>query len=281
MSFLSHLRFKRRKTVREHAQLMGVSERTVYRYIETLEQHFLIDKDEYERYFIHTDIDEDEIRIKLTAEELQFLYNLVSKSKSKLKEGLQAKLDLNLRIELNEDDDHASKIDVLESAINSRKKVKLEKYTAASSVTPKAKIVEPISITEFKYLTAYDVESGNTKIYAISRISGVVPMDEAMENEEEHRYLKPDIFGMSGGKAFNIHLKLKNRAYLLMREEFPRSVEFLKKAEDPYFPYELKCWVYGLEGIGRYALGMLDHIRIIENEALKDYIMSKIRLFGE
>ena len=61
------------------------------------------------------------------------------------------------------------------------------------------------------------------------------------------------------------------KAYLLLREEYPKSLPFLQKSEeeDRYF---FIGPVNGLKGIGRFVMGLLNEIDILSPNELKQYI---------
>jgi predicted DNA-binding transcriptional regulator YafY len=171
---------------------------------------------------------------------------------------------------------YAAIIDLLLTAINNKRKVVLQNYTPGSSQTPQIRHIEPIAITELKYLTAFDTKAKKNKVYSIFRIGKVTILDEAQEFENDHKHVKPDIFGMTTGKAYPLKLKLSPRACLLMKEEFPRSVEFLRKTGDSKHPYIFDGYVYALEGVGRFVMGLLHETVIEQPIELKEYIAEKI-----
>ena len=273
------LQYKRTKTYAELASILNKSERQVRRDIKMLERFFQLEYDFYGRPFILTEVNEDELMVNLTTEEMAFLSTLVRKSKSKFKDGLMKKLDLELHLEFDEDSELAKKIDHLEVAISAKNKVILKNYASAHSKSVRDIEVEPIMITEFKYLTAFDVTDKKVKVFAIDRITGVETTQMPFGYQELHLHLKPDPFGMASGQAHLVDLLLSERAYLLMREEYPRTRLQITKSDSPDYPWRFYSTVYGLEGIGRFVLGLLGEIEIVTPQELKNYLKDRISQF--
>ena len=65
------------------------------------------------------------------------------------------------------------------------------------------------------------------------------------------------------------------RAYLLLREEFPRSIPYLSK-DEATGEYIFNGPVYSFDGIGRFVMGLVDEIEIRTN-ALKKHIIQKVQ----
>jgi hypothetical protein len=63
----------------------------------------------------------------------------------------------------------------------------------------------------------------------------------------------------------------------LLTEEYPLADKFLTKISDNEFILETKVCSY--EGVGRFVLGLLADIEIIENEEFKRFIKEKKKNF--
>lgn len=274
---IDQLKYKRRKSYKQLANILEKSERQIRRDVQMLERFYALDYDEYGRPFILAEVNEDELMVSLTAEEMDFLGKLVNGSKNTLREGLLKKLDRMQRLDLSDRPSIAEVIDTLEEGINRKERVMLKGYVSAGNDQPRDILVEPISITELKYLTAFDVKGGITKIYSLDRMQDAELLFEDFECEEQHRHLKPDPFGVVTGKAYDAELLLTNRAYLLMREEYPRTLEFLHASENEKYPWRFKGWVFGLQGVGRFVLGLIDEIKVMSPEELNRFIEEKVR----
>lgn len=76
-----------------------------------------------------------------------------------------------------------------------------------------------------------------------------------------------------------IKLKLSNLASNLIREEYPSSLDVLKdnsEVDKEQYPTILSTEVFSLLGIGRFYMGLLKEIKVVEGKELiqyaKDYI---------
>lgn len=275
LALITLLKYERRKTKKELADILGKSERQVYRDLKMLENFFSLDYDSRNRPFIFTEVNEDELMINLTFEEMATLKAMVEKSRSPFKKSLISKLDINLQIDFDSDSDLAVKIETIELAIDSKMQIVLKNYTSANSKKVRDIIVEPIAITEFKYLTAFDVIDQKNKVFSIERIEAIQDRSEVFAHEKKHQRLKPDPFGMAGGITYSLDLLMTDRAYLLMREEYPRSKGFVAKIDHPDFSWRFFGVIHGLEGIGRFVMGLPGEIKVETPTALGDYIREK------
>lgn len=61
-----------------------------------------------------------------------------------------------------------------------------------------------------------------------------------------------------------------------MQEEYPHARKCLTKGDDDtHWLFETDIANY--EGIGRFVLGLYEHIEVIEDDGLKAYLKEKIR----
>ena len=77
---------------------------------------------------------------------------------------------------------------------------------------------------------------------------------------------------MSGEKPIPVSLTLDLMAKNLLVEEFPRAAECLKPHKGDANIWYFDTNVYRLEGIGRFCIGLADHIEIIDSPELKKYV---------
>lgn len=72
-----------------------------------------------------------------------------------------------------------------------------------------------------------------------------------------------------------VTLKLKMRAYLLLREEFPQALPYLEKLETGDFQFHGP--VKSFEGIGRFIMGLPDEVTITHPLDFKAFIEQRLR----
>jgi len=277
LCMISILKFSKRKTRAEHARSLGVSERQIRRDLQMLERFFEIEYDLDNRPFIIAERDDNGILLNFTREEIALINSLVESSKSKIASDILRKTNADLYF----DQDHprflSSHIERIRKAIKNKKQIRL-KYTSGSSPHSKERILEPVDIIEKKYFTAFDIDAEKMKMYAFERVDDEVEVLKTnFEFQAKHRHFTPDLFGMYSGENYHVILKLSQRAYLLLREEYPRAALELYKTSDTEYPWKFDQYVNGLEGIGRFVMGLSDHIQIEKGEELKLFLRDKAK----
>jgi hypothetical protein len=87
-----------------------------------------------------------------------------------------------------------------------------------------------------------------------------------------------DIFRINSFEQIPVKLKLGLRAASLLVEEYPLGEKYLTPY--PYDPYHfiLDINICGYEGVGRFVIGLLDDIEIIEGEGLKEFLRERVKL---
>lgn len=275
---ISLLKYKRRRTLDQLAALLEKSTRQIRRDLKSLERFVDLDYDEYNRPFIFADKDDNGIFINVTDEEMALLADLVGNVQHKLKDGLIIKLNKNLFLDFQLKTDLARLINQLKYAIRNKQCILIEAYQGAKDNKPKDVELEPVNIIDLKYLAAFEPASGLNKIYALERITkGIKVLDTSITHEDKHRHQQPDVFGIITGEVHQIKLALSTRAYLLLKEEYPRSVQYIHKHDDENHPWRFDANAYGLQGVGRFVMGLLDEVRILEGERLTKYVREKVK----
>lgn len=270
----------RPRTIENLSIELDTTSRTIYRYIKLLEElGFLIDKDWHNQYFIHKSVEDEDKNIYFTEVEAVIMKEVIASSLANhpLKESLMKKLFLHS--ELKEIPEQLLKarlgklVEQLVVAIEHRGQVILKSYHSGHSGIIRDRLVEPFDFgPSYETVIAFEPESKLTKHYKIERISSVVELDKDWKFEEKHQTPSSDIFGISGEDMVQIRLSMSLKAYLLLREEYPKSIPYLQKSEEEEDRYYFIGPVNGLKGIGRFVMGLLGEIEIIEPDALKDYI---------
>jgi len=269
-------------TIRQLADRFDTSERTIYRYLNLLEEvDFLIEKDFENRYFIITS-DDDPMQAQFSVEETRLLKKLIlaGTNANPLKNLLLKKLSLNSEIDsmprLFVKARLGKFVDQLAESIKNKNQVILKNYHSANSNEIRDRLVEPIQFGDnYQSIISLDTQDKICKQFKLDRIGEVIEIKKKFQFEELHQKNQADIFGMTGDSNAWITLHLSLRAYLLLREEFPLSIPYIEKTEDGY---QFHGPVSNFEGVSRFILGLLDEIRIINPKGLKDFVLNKIQL---
>lgn len=267
-------------TIRQLAERFDTSERTIYRYINLLEEvDFLVEKDFENRYFIITSED-DPSQSQFSVEETRLIKKLIQSgtTDNPLRNLLLKKLSLNseldsmprlfLRARLGKI------VEQLAEAIRNKQQVVLKNYHSAHSGEIRDRLVEPIHFGDnYQSIMALDTADKICKQFKLDRIGEVINLQKPFAHESLHQKNQTDIFGFTGDANTWITLELSLRAYLLLREEFPLALPFLSKEEDHYLFHGP---VANFEGVGRFTLGLIDEIRIKAPTEFVTFIKDKI-----
>lgn len=269
-------------TIRQLAERFDTSERTIYRYINLLEEvDFLIEKDFDNRYFIITS-DDDPSQAQFSMEETRLMKKLIQSgaNDNPLKNLLLKKLSLNSELDsmprLFLKARLGKFVDELAEAIKNKRQVVLKNYHSAHSNEIRDRLVEPIHFGDnYQSIMALDTMDKVCKQFKLDRIGEVIALHKSFEFESFHQKNQTDIFGFTGDASTWITLQLSLRAYLLLREEYPLAVPYLTKQEDHYLFHGP---VANFEGVGRFTLGLVDEITIKSPESFIAFLKNKLKL---
>ena len=169
------------------------------------------------------------------------------------------------------DKDKVKNLARIQSAIREERIVILHNYSSSHSGVIADRRVEPFYLDKYgTSVWCYDIDSKDNKVFSISRIGYVSILEDKWVNKLLHKKLKTDIFHLSGEKGINVTLQLDLMAKNLICEEYPESKNVIKKMKDSD-NWTLNTEVYKIEGIGRFYIGLAEHIKIINAPELKEY----------
>lgn len=273
-----------RYTVDDLAGKLDMSPRTVYRYIDTFrDAGFVVKKngnyiklDKKSPYF-----KEISSLVHFTDEEAHILKSAIESIdenniiKQNLKNKLYSVYDYKILAECVTKGSNAKNVNNLTEAITEEKQVLLKNYSSAHSKHISDRIIEPYEFTaNYIQVWGYEPESGENKMFKVSRIGEVQILDKDWQNKEKHRSAYMDIFRISSFEQLPVKLELGLRAASLLVEEYPLSEKYLKKINDKR--YLLETNVCGYEGIGRFVLGLLDDITVLAPENFIAFLRTRI-----
>lgn len=270
-------------SAKQMARQYGSTTRTIYRYLDLLkESGFELETDDLHRYRIvgaaeifsragETFSLEEANLIKTAVMAIHPTHplhqNLLSKLFAHTMLSETAGLIYNSRTGLV--------INRLSKAIDEKRQVILENYQSVNSESTRHRLVEPIGfVNNMRYFFAY--EPGRHKVlqFKVDRVYGVELLEQNFQHEHRHRQQHPDAFGMNSSERITVELRLSQRAASLLREEFPLAAAGIKR-EDKDEDFTWTGQVQGLEGIGRFVLGLPGEIRIKQPEALRTYLIQQ------
>lgn len=262
------------------AERLDMSRRTVYRYIDTFrEAGFVIKKS---GDCIRLDKESPHFRdisqlVHFTEEEAVILKSAIENidDTNLLKQNLKRKLysvyDNRTLADTVVRGKNAPNIRRLVEAIEEQRQVVLHGYQSAHGGEVRDRRVEPFAFTtNYVQVWCFDPEDGANKLFKTARIGSVVATDTPWQHTDEHREGFIDAFRIHGERRHRVRLELGMLAYNLLCEEYPL-------AERDVRPIGRRRWLLDTEvasmaGVGRFVVGLLDDIRIVESPELKAYI---------
>lgn len=268
------------RTIDQVAKEMGITPRTVYRYIDDIrEAGFVVNKlygNVYAMGKVARGLSDFNRLIYFTEEEAYITAKMIEgiDNNNVLKRDLQRKLasvyDSTAIANYIDNSANAANVEALADAIKRKKQVVLKQYESAHSNEAKDRLVEPIEFTANMIdIWAYDIENGDNRVFKVARIHEVEVTDSGWEFAAKHKAIKPDVFRMVGNLNKKIILQLNTRAKSLLLEEFPLAEKDLKREDGKWL---LKTTIHNLEGAGRFVIGLAADIKIIEGDKLRDYV---------
>ena len=267
-------------TIDELAEKLGMSYRSVYRYIDTFKASgFVIEKLQKNVYKVgkmprsHVDMS----KLIYFSEEEAYLVNSMinglhptNQLKADLKKKLSAIYSCTSIANYVHSEDAINNIQELEVAVRDKKKVILKSYESANSHEVTDRFIEPFEFTTNCIdIWGYDLEKQECRVFKISRIKSVVVLDDSWSNEDKHQKSKTDCFRMSGYEQTPVKLELSLMAKNLLLEEYPLAQKDIKEIDGKWI---LETMVSDMAGVGRFVIGLADEIEVIDSPALRDYI---------
>ncbi|MBK8043751.1 MAG: WYL domain-containing transcriptional regulator [Haliscomenobacter sp.] len=257
------------------ASVLETSRETVYKYIRLLESvGYQIDKDEHNRYFLLIDHASDHDLVD--TEEAGFLQDLLWQApaghplRDRILHKLNRQFTLRPLVQSLGKFQVYEHINTLGLAIESGRRVRLQNYLSGENELSH-RYCEPVEFLEnYAYLWAYDLERQDYRQFKLDRIGRVETLDEPIASAHESR--TPDLFGWTGPRWLPVVLRLTNRAYQLLLEEYPSAKPFLRSSKGQLlFDGMVRDW----RGIGRFILGLPGEIEVLEPEELLDYLQQR------
>lgn len=272
-------------TVNDLAERLDTSYRSIYRYIETFKDAgFVVQKldggvyklGKESRYF-----KEISQLVHFTDEEAHIVNQLIEAldDTNSLKQNLRKKLTAVYNCTSMASSvvrgKNASNVNRILDAIENRRQVVLVDYSSSHAGVVRNRLVEPFGFTT-NYVQAwcYEPESGMNKLFKVSRIGSVEMLDVEWQYESEHSQGYIDIFRMTGFEQHRVQLCLGMLAHNLLLEEYPLSERDVKPVDSHRWLLDTNVCNY--LGVGRFVIGLLDDIEIVDSPEFEAYIVKYI-----
>jgi proteasome accessory factor C len=274
---INFLRTRPSKSPRSLAGLLGISERSVYRYIDLIGQlGFEIKRSEAGRFYIESN---EEERTPFTAQEVDYITKMVNTvgKNSAIAHSVLHKVSHYTEHEVaarNIYNAHLGRIiEQLSIAIQEKKQVMLVKYLSARSETISDRLVEPMQFTDnYEAISAFEVSTKQNKYFNIERISDVHVLNSDMQFEAEHEFFKPDVFGFQGTEMDKVvEFEMSLRACVLLKEEYPMARAYINALPGGK-RFVFKAKVQAFEGPARFVKGFGKDVRVVGSNDFKKFL---------
>lgn len=272
-------------TVPELSERLGISTRTLYRYLKDLRKNgFMVKKEPGNVYRL--DVANRNGRqlsdlLYFTEEEAYLLKSAIESidETNVLKQNLKRKLysiyDCKMVADIVLQPRNRENVHDIVEAIENKRQVILHDYHSSSSNTVADRRVEPFALTtNFVQVWCYDLDTNEVKFYKISRIGRVEVLKSHWKHESLHQRDFEDVFRMHGKEQLPVKLKMSLRAANLLREEYPLSQPFISSLDDENWLFDAPVANYN--GVTRFILGLYEDIEILDSPALVDFVRQKI-----
>ena len=275
-------------SVDDIAARLDMSRRTIYRYIDTFrDAGFVIKKrgncirlDKESPHF--KDISQ---LVHFTEEEAVILRRAIESidDTNLLKQNLKRKLysvyDSGTLADTIVKGQNASNVHTLIEAMESHLQVVLHNYQSSHSI--RDRLVEPFAFTtNYVNIWCYDIDNKCCKIFKTARIGSVELSGNEWQYSELHKENYMDIFRMIASPNSNlieVKLKLGRLSYNLLMEEYPLAEKYISQVDNDH--WILSTAVANMQGIGRFVVGLMDDIEIIDSPELKDFLDNYIKRY--
>lgn len=271
--------------IKEIAEKKELPVRSVYRYIETIENAGFV----FNKADKRMNIDKENSHGRMLDDLLHFSKEeayILSKAihsidddnlmKANLIKKLYSLYDFKRVANTILKKEQSENVHRLMEAIELKKQVILRDYESGNSATIRDRLVEPIKFTlNYISLWCYELESGMTKTFKTARIKTVELIDTPCINQQNYKVGHLDIFRISGQYQWPVKLRLSLRAKNLLTEEYPLSEQFVIQESETSYLFD--GWVCAWEGVARFVMGLAGDVEIVETPELLDFIKEKAK----
>ena len=198
---------------------------------------------------------------------------------NRLKQKLDKLYDLEILNDVQLREQLGRNVSTLYTAVKSKLTVVLKNYASPHSNTVKDRVVEPFLFMDGnREIRCYELESRMNKTFKLSRIGEVELLDLVWANEGKHKQMFTDVFMFSGEQQMTVTLRLRRLAMQILCEEYPQAERFVEPDGEDHWRVVMPVCSY--IGIGRFVLGLFEHIDVLGDDGFKTYLKEKVNLLN-
>ena len=276
-------------TIDDICPMVGMSRRTVYRYLEAFRQAGFIVVKEGTRYRL--DKQSPFFRkvtecVHFTDDEAQtinqLLYSVTDRSPQirHLREKLAHLYDAQVLSSHKVDERVAENMKQLFKAVREGRVCILRGYNSANSKKTSDRVVEPFQfLSENTEIRCWEPSTQTNKTFKLSRMASVDVLDLTWSDRRKHEAVYTDLFHFSGPQRTAVRILLGRLATSVLLEEYPEAEQQLIRQRDGRML--LQTDVCSFAGIERFVLGLSDDIEVLSNKEFRDYLRERIEKMKE
>lgn len=190
-------------------------------------------------------------------------------------------------VDFNQSDAHADQqlqqnTTLLQQAVRHRRQVILHDYESPHRSEASDRLVEPFRmLAATASVRCYEPQTDTCKTFKISRIRGEVQLlDQQWEHQTRHVHYYTDPFGFSGETRRRIILRLTPLAAQVLCEECGvKESQLIIDADNRHRIFSTH--VCSPVGAGRFIMGLLNDVEIVQGHDLQTYIHQELQRYGE
>lgn len=269
-----------RFTVEDLGQKLGMSRRTVYRYLDAFKDlGFVVIKSGTVYRLDHTspffrslteEVHFTEDEALTISQVLNSVYDNSPQIRN-LRHKLTRLYTPDLLAKHGVDTRFARNLTALFQCMREERVCLIRNYDSPSSGKVSDRIVEPyLFLNANNEVRCFELSSKMNKTFKISRMESVEPLDLLWANKESHTPFFTDLFHFSGEQRMKVTLLMGKLATSLLLEEFPSSEIHLKEMPDGR--HRLETEVCSCKGVGRFVMGLADDIEVVDSPELTAYL---------
>lgn len=277
----------RNYTVDELADRLGISYRSIYRYIDTFKDSGFVVEKLHSNVYRLGKMPKGFVDLKnliyFSEEEAYIINSLINGLDStnllkiNLKKKLSAVYNSTSIINYVQRPELSEHVELLGEAMRGKKKVILKAYESSHSKETSDRFIEPFEFTTNCIdIWGYDLEKKQNRVFKISRIGKVCLLDDDWTREDKHEKSRTDCFRISSFSQTPVKLELSIMAKNLLLEEYPLAEPDIRREGDKWI---LETLVSGMEGVGRFVIGLAHEVKVIDSPELERYIQDFTRKY--
>ena len=267
------------------AEKYDMSERTVYRYLETFKEAGLVIRQD--DGYVNIDRCQSEFKdiselLHFSEEEAYILGKAIhaiddtNLIKSNLIKKLYSLYDFKRVADTVVKKEYAENVHQILDAIQNKRQVTFINYQSASSNMITDRLVEPFDFTtNYISVWCYEPESGQNKLFKTSRIGRVDVTNLSWRHQPLHDAGFMDVFRISSNEKITVKLELTLRAKNLLIEEYPLAEQYLQPLANGQYLFD--GYVCTFDGVSRFVLGLCSEVKVIEPPSMLVFIKQKIK----